>query len=409
MMKYLLEYPRVLNAEIVLPASKSISNRALIISALTQNGITPRNLAVCDDTSVMIKALGSDDELVDIMAAGTSMRFLTAYYSTQSGTKVMTGTERMQNRPIHLLVNALRELGADISYLKNEGFPPLQIKGKTLKGGQLKLDGSISSQFITALLLIAPTLEEGLNLELTGEIASKPYINMTLALMNQCGAQASWSGESSILVKPQPYQPTPITVEYDWSAASYWFEMVALSPQAQILLKGVTLPSLQGDAKGAEYFKDLGVTYKETSEGLVLTKTAHLADRLDIDFTEIPDLAQTFVVTAALLGIPFNFTGLQTLRIKETDRIAALINELGKLGYDIQAKGDSEMFWNGERKSKETEPLISTYEDHRMAMALAPAAIYHPELWITEPMVVTKSYPYYWDDLELIGVKLLKK
>lgn len=407
-MKYLIEYPKELQAQIQLPASKSISNRALIIYALTQNGILPKNLADCDDTSVMIKALNSTDELVDIMAAGTSMRFLTAFYATQEGTKIMTGTERMQNRPIHLLVKALRELGADIEYVKNEGFPPLKIKGKKLKGGTLSLDGSISSQFITALLLIGPTLEKGLTLELKGEIASKPYIDMTLALMNQCGALAKWTDQNKLVVEPQPYKPTSVLVESDWSAASYWFEMVALMDKAEILLKDVTLPSLQGDAKGAELFRQLGVDYKAVKEGLLLTKSDELAGELEIDFTKIPDLAQTFVVTAALLNIPFRFTGLQTLRIKETDRIAALINELKKLGYDIKDKGDTEMYWNLERVEPEANPVIETYEDHRMAMALAPAAIKHPKLTVDEPMVVTKSYPTYWEDLQEIGVKVLK-
>ncbi|WP_018109103.1 3-phosphoshikimate 1-carboxyvinyltransferase [Bacteroides propionicifaciens] len=407
-MKYLIEYPKELNAKIQLPASKSISNRALIIYALTQNGILPQNLADCDDTSVMIKALNSADELVDIMAAGTSMRFLTAFYATQAGTKIMTGTERMQNRPIHLLVEALRKLGADIEYLKNEGFPPLKINGKKLQGGDLSLDGSISSQFITALLLIGPTLEKGLNLELKGEIASKPYIDMTLALMNQCGASAKWTSPNKLEVKPQPYKPTPVLVESDWSAASYWFEMVALMDKSEILLKDVTLPSLQGDAQGAELFKLLGVDFKAIDRGLLLTKTDNIADKLDIDFTKIPDLAQTFVVAAALLNIPFRFTGLQTLRIKETDRIAALINELKKLGYNIKDKGDTQMYWNLEKTTPQAKPVIATYEDHRMAMALAPAAIKHPSLIVDEPMVVTKSYPTYWEDLQEIGVKVLK-
>ena len=407
-MKYLIEYPKELNAKIQLPASKSISNRALIIYALTQNGILPQNLADCDDTSVMIKALNSADELVDIMAAGTSMRFLTAFYATQAGTKIMTGTERMQNRPIHLLVEALRKLGADIEYLKNEGFPPLKINGKKLQGGDLSLDGSISSQFITALLLIGPTLEKGLNLELKGEIASKPYIDMTLALMNQCGASAEWTSPNKLEVKPQPYKPTPVLVESDWSAASYWFEMVALMDKSEILLKDVTLPSLQGDAQGAELFKLLGVDFKATDRGLLLTKTDNIADKLDIDFTKIPDLAQTFVVAAALLNIPFRFTGLQTLRIKETDRIAALINELKKLGYNIKDKGDTQMYWNLEKTTPQAKPVIATYEDHRMAMALAPAAIKHPSLIVDEPMVVTKSYPTYWEDLQEIGDKVLK-
>lgn len=408
-MRYQLQFPPEIKGKITLPTSKSISNRALIIYALTQNGILPNHLAVCDDTDVMKTALVSTNEVINILAAGTSMRFLTAYLSVTTGTRIITGTERMQNRPIHILVDALRKIGADIQYTDKKGFPPLRIVGKKLEGSKLSLDGSISSQFITALLLIAPTLEKGLQIELKGHIASKPYIDMTLALMNQCGAKAYWYMSNSIQVEPQPYKPTTLNIEPDWSAASYWFSIVALSDKAEILLTDMVIPSLQGDFKGAKEFEKLGVRYKQTPEGLHLFKTNQISSAIEIDFTEIPDLAQTFVVAATLLNVPFKFTGLDTLRIKETDRIDALVQEMKKLGYILVEKGNKELSWKGERCLAEQQPIIETYDDHRMAMAFAPAAIVFPHLLINEPDVVTKSYPNYWEDLTKAGVNLLKK
>ncbi len=409
-MQYQLDYPFNINTDILLPSSKSISNRSLIIYALTEQGMLPHNLAQCDDTDVTLAALQSNDEVINIMAAGTAMRFLTAYFSVKEGAvKTITGTERMQNRPISTLVNALRELGADISYIDKDGFPPLRVKGKQLQGGSIELDGSISSQFISALLLIAPTFKDGLTLKLINNITSVPYINMTLALMAEAKANVKWLNENTIRVEATPYTAKQITIEPDWSAASYWFQMVALNPKASITLPQLSFKSLQGDSKGAILFKKLGVQTRENNGKILLTKNEQVVNHLNANFKEIPDLVQTFVVTAALLGVTFRFTGVETLRIKETDRINALINELYKLGYIIKAEGDSIIYWDGNTTKGEPHPVINTYEDHRMAMSFAPASIVHPELLINNPTVVSKSYPNFWEDLQKAGVKLLKK
>lgn len=408
-MQIQLDFPLNTTAQIDLPRSKSISNRALLITALTPAGKSPLQIARCDDTEVTLAALNSVTQHIDIKAAGTAMRFLTAYYAVTPGTKTITGTERMQNRPIKILVDALKELGADITYLKKEGFPPLKIEGKPLSGGELVLDGTVSSQFITALLLIAPTLKRGLTLKLKSEPISKPYINMTLALMNKYGANAHWLDQTSIHVAPKGYKALELEVEPDWSAASYWFEIVALNPIAQIVLPNLSLASLQGDAKGVELFKKLGVSCKERNGCITLSKSNEVCNYIDADLKDIPDLAQTLIVTATLLGVPFKFRGLQTLRIKETDRIDALIKELKKLGYLLKAEGDHTISWEGRLIKEEEAPTIETYDDHRMALAFAPAAILHPDLTINHPEVVTKSYPEYWEDLQKAGVKLLKK
>ena len=405
MMRYKLAFPSGIQASIQLPSSKSISNRALIINALATGHLTPDNLSDCDDTRVMIKALSSNEgEVIDIMAAGTAMRFLTAYLSVTPGTHIITGTERMRQRPIKILVDALRELGADIEYVDNEGYPPLRITGKELTGEAIELKGNVSSQYISALLMIAPTLKNGLRIFLTGEVISRPYINLTLQLMKDFGVQAVWNSENSLIIEHQAYKSVPFTVESDWSAASYWYQMAALSEKAEIELLGLFPASYQGDSRGAEVFAKLGIETTYTDKGVILKKNTKRVERLEEDFIDIPDLAQTFVVTCALLDIPFHFTGLQTLKIKETDRIAALIAEMAKLGYAIREANDSELIWDGERIEPQATPVIKTYEDHRMAMAFAPAAIYHPQLWIAEPQVVSKSYPGYWDDLERVGV-----
>lgn len=405
-MRYKLSAPSQVKAAIQLPASKSISNRALIINALAKGNYPPENLSDCDDTRVMVQALTENSDVIDILAAGTAMRFLTAYLSVTSGTATITGTKRMQQRPIQLLVDALRELGAEIEYAGQEGFPPLRITGRKLNGGELTLKGNVSSQYISALLMIGPVLTNGLLLRLSGEIISRPYINLTLQLMKEFGASASWVSETDIRVLPQPYQSVPFKVESDWSAASYWYQMVALSRQAEVELTGLFSNSYQGDSRGAEVFARLGISTESTPQGVKLTKQGKLPQRLDEDFIDIPDLAQTFVVTCALLHIPFRFTGLQSLKIKETDRIAALRTELKKLGYLIQEENDSVLMWDGERCEPETTPVIHTYEDHRMAMAFAPAALCLPELIIDEPQVVSKSYPGYWEDLAKAGFEL---
>ena len=397
----------MVKATIQLPASKSISNRALIINALGKGIYSPENLSDCDDTQVMIKALTEDKETIDIMAAGTAMRFLTAYLSVTPGERTITGTTRMQQRPIQILVNALRELGAEIEYAGNEGFPPLHIIGTELKKSEITLKGNVSSQYISALLMIGPVLKNGLTLHLSGEIISRPYINLTLQLMNDFGAKAAWTAPNSISVAPQPYESIPFTVESDWSAASYWYQIAALSSKAEIELLGLFHQSYQGDSRGAEVFSRLGITTEFTAKGIKLKKTGKAPKRLDEDFVDIPDLAQTFVVACALLNIPFRFTGLQSLKIKETDRITALRNELKKLGYLIEEENDSVLMWNGERCTPEQTPMIQTYEDHRMAMAFAPAAILYPNLQIVEPEVVSKSYPNYWEDLRQAGFQII--
>ena len=408
-MRYRLSAPSAIKATIQLPASKSISNRALIINALAESNCTPNNLSDCDDTRVMIKALTQDEETIDIMAAGTAMRFLTAYLSVTPGERIITGTARMQQRPIQILVNALRELGAEISYTNNEGFPPLHIKGVELKGNEITLKGNVSSQYISALLMIGPALKNGLTLHLSGEIISRPYINLTLQLMQDFGAKAAWTSSDSISVAPQPYTSIPFTVESDWSAASYWYQIAALSPKTEIELLGLFRNSYQGDSRGAEVFSRLGITTEFTTKGVKLKKTGKAPERLEEDFIDIPDLAQTFVVTCALMNIPFRFTGLQSLKIKETDRIAALKNELKKLGYVIKEENDSILMWNGERCEPEETPVIATYEDHRMAMAFAPAIISHPTMRIADPQVVTKSYPGYWKDLKRAGFQIINE
>ncbi len=402
-MTYHITAPERVRAEIQLPTSKSISNRALVLHALAGGNCVPENLSDCDDTMVTIKALRDKPEVVDIMAAGTAMRFLTAYYSVTPGTRIITGTERMRHRPIGILVDALRTLGAEIEYVDAEGFPPLRITGKPLKGGEVTLEGSVSSQYISALLMMGGALPQGLRLHLTGNIISRPYIELTMQLMRDFGAEVSWITDDSICVKGGGYQDTPYYIESDWSAASYWYEIAALSTKAHIELPGLFANSCQGDSKGAELFEKLGVKTEFIKGGVRLTKTSECAERLDANLLEIPDLAQTFVVTCCLKGVPFRFTGLQSLRIKETDRISALITELKKLGFVLHAEGDEALCWDGERCIAEHKPVISTYEDHRMAMAFAPASFLFDNLQIANPEVVSKSYPHFWEDLKTAG------
>ncbi|MBQ7824377.1 MAG: 3-phosphoshikimate 1-carboxyvinyltransferase, partial [Bacteroidaceae bacterium] len=331
--------------------------------------------------------------------------FLTAYFSVQEGERTITGTPRMQQRPIRLLVDALRSLGANIEYLNNEGFPPLKINGQKLTGGTLTLEGNVSSQYISALLMIAPYMEKGLSLTLSGEIISKPYIEMTIQLMREYGVSTDWD-ENIIRIAPQRYTPTAFHVESDWSAASYWYEIASLIPNSVFELSGLKNPSTQGDARIAEFFKPLGVETQYTETGIRLTHTDIRKNEINLDLTNQPDLAQTLVVTCALLNIPFRFTGLQSLKIKETDRITALKTELSKLGYVITDKNNSVLEWGGQRKSPETAPDIDTYDDHRMAMAFAPAAMLFPGLIINHPEVVSKSYPDFWNDLRQCGFSI---
>lgn len=403
-MNYVIHAPAASwKTSVQLPASKSICNRALILNALSYSPYEIQNLSDCDDTDVMVKALNSNDSHFDVKAAGTAMRFLTAFLSKVVGEWTITGTERMKNRPIRILVDALNAVGAKIEYLEKEGFPPLRIMGSALQGGEISLDGGVSSQYISALLMIAPLMEKGLTLHLQGKVISKPYIHLTLQLMKQYGVENEWVG-STIKVAPQSYRPLPYTVESDWSAASYWYEMIALSQQAEIELKGLFKESLQGDAAGAKLFAQLGVATDYKAGGVVLRKNGNVCQKLIYDFVNEPDLAQTFVTTCAFMDIPFRFTGLQSLKIKETDRIEALKCELRKLGYVLTDTNGSILEWNGERCEPEAHPVITTYEDHRMAMAFAPASLVRKEgIEIAHPEVVSKSYPHFWENLESAG------
>ena len=413
-MQYIVSCPEHINTSILLPASKSISNRALIIQALTKGGMMPENLSDCDDTEVIIRGLGKQSEIIDIKAAGTAMRFMTAYLSATEGEHTITGTERMKHRPIGILVDALRYLGAEIEYVGEEGYPPLRIRGRQLEGGTLLIAGDVSSQYISALLMIAPILTKGLELKLTGNIISRPYIDLTLHLMHEFGVAAEWSDFDTIRVKPQPYQQRAYTIESDWSAASYWYEILALTDdtQSKVALQGLKDGSRQGDSTVRYIFSLLGIktSFKEKDvNGMpeaLLTRHSRMLNRMDYDFTNQPDLAQTLIAVCPVLGIPFHFTGLGTLKIKETDRIEAMKREMEKLGYILHEEEGTALSWTGERCEPMTQPTIDTYEDHRMAMSFAPLAIKLGEIRINNPEVVSKSYPHYWADLRKAGFKI---
>ena len=414
MEQYRLTAPSQLNQTICLPASKSISNRALIIYALSGGRYMPQNLSDCDDTEVIINALRFMPKEIDIKAAGTAMRFMTAYLSVMRGTHILTGTERMKQRPIGILVDALKTLGADIKYTGNAGYPPLRIIGKTLKGGLLSIPGNVSSQYISALLMIGPMLKNGLTLQLTGDIISRPYIDLTLWTMGEFGAEAEWTSVDTITVNHKPYQDHDYFIENDWSAASYWYEIVALSknPDTEIRLTGLMDGSKQGDSVTRYIFSLLGVktTFQTKQQGIpqtvTITQNGRCLPRLEYDFINSPDLAQTFVVTCAAKGIPFHFKGLSTLKIKETDRIEALKREMRKLGFVLHDVDGCELYWDGERCEPSLEEGIDTYNDHRMALAFAPYALVTDGLIINNPHVVTKSYPHYWEDLQKAGFQI---
>ena len=411
-MKYLIKAPagaKVL-ASLRLPASKSISARVLMLNALSDDPREIENLSPSDDTRLMqeaLEAMRANGRDFNIGAAGTAMRFLTAFLSKTAGEWTLTGTERMKNRPIRLLVEALNSLGARIEYMEKEGFPPLRISGRALQGGDIRLSGSLSSQYVSALLMVAPLMEKGLSLHPEGQIVSAPYIRLTLALMKCFGATAGWEGQT-LRVLPGSYRPAPFTVEADWSAASYWYALAALAQQADVCLEGLFGNSLQGDAAVAGLFERLGVETSFANGRFRLRQTGKLCERMTYDFVNEPDLAQTFVATCAGLGVPFRFEGLQSLRIKETDRIEALKTELRRLGYLLADSQGGILEWNGQRCEPEPKPLIRTYDDHRMAMAFAPLALVCPQgIEIDNPPVVTKSYPAFWDDLQRAGFELI--
>jgi len=397
---------KILKGEITLPSSKSISNRVLIINALSYSPYSVGNLSDSDDTKVMEGVLNSSTNKFDIGHAGTAMRFLTAFLSKIVGEWTLTGSERMKERPIKILVDALNRLGAKIEYIEKEGYPPLKIFGTALKGGVIELDGSISSQYISALLMIAPTVQKGLTIRLKNKITSRPYIELTLKLMKKFGIRYLWKG-NEIRIDEQNYRPIEFSVEADWSAASYWYQMAAISEDCDILLHGLKLKSLQGDCAQADWFeKYFGVVSKQEGASVRLTrKNSPEIKKLSINFIENPDIAQTFAVLCVCKGLPFHFTGLHTLKIKETDRIAALINELAKLGASLKEPSHGELAWDGiiDEVIKKDYPVIKTYHDHRMALSFAPAAMVIPGINIDDPEVVTKSYPGFYSDLNKAG------
>ena len=409
-MDFLIKAPDKISTTIHLPASKSISNRVLLLNALSADPQEIKHLADCDDTFVMENALRAQQPEIDVKAAGTAMRFLTAYIAGKQGRWTITGTERMRNRPIKILVDALNTLGARIKYADKEGFPPLQIDGCQLEGGEIWLDGGVSSQYISALLMVAPLMTHGIRLHLTGSIISKPYLQMTIRLMNEFGITIKEEEENTFSVHPQSYIPVPFTVESDWSAASYWYEMVALSADAEVILTRLNTDSLQGDAQIVSLFDQLGVETTFTSTGVMIKrKERNMNVPFVHDFTDMPDMAQTFAVTCAMLDIPFYFSGLQSLKIKETDRLAALGTELSKLGFRLNERDGHILQWSGERTECEASPVIQTYDDHRMAMAFAPVAIRNGEgIRIADCEVVSKSYPHFRDDLLKAGFQLTR-
>ena len=388
-----------INAEIQLTSSKSESNRALVMQALADEEIGLHNLSEARDTQTMQRLLQSPEPEWDVLDAGTTMRFLIAYSAAHRMGKVLKGTPRMHQRPVKLLVDALETLGADIVYLQQAGYPPVLVRGFTngQTTRQVAIRGDVSSQYISALLMIAPTLEDGLELSLTGKIGSRPYIRMTLGLMERFGIEHRWSDDNVIYIDPQPYRAGTYTIESDWSGASYWYSVVALADEATVKLRGLRQDSLQGDSAIVGMMDQLGVGTQFEDGGVVLTKKTAV-ETFTQDFSDCPDLAQTVAVVCAAQGIPATLTGLESLRIKETDRIAALQNELKKIGATLEENDNVGKIIPSPTNALPSAATFVTYEDHRMAMALAPL-IMKMDVTIEDPEVVNKSYPRFWEDL----------
>lgn len=397
----------IINGEVNLTASKSESNRVLIIRALCEEHFPIHNLAAAKDTETMVEILEDKGTIKDVGPAGTTMRFLTAFYANTPGKWVLTGSERMRNRPIAILVDALESLGAKIKYLEKEGCPPLEIEGGNLKGGKISIDGSVSSQYLSALILIAPTLPGGLEMELTGKIASIPYLKMTLALIAEFGAKYSFEN-NTIKIEEGKYVGKEFTVEADWSAASYWYQIAALADEAKITLKGLKEVSLQGDSAIADMYKNFSVESTFNGNQVTLEKIkSKKSERFDYDFSDCPDVAQTLAATIIGLNMEGHFKGLESLRIKETDRIAAIKKELEKFGASVDILPDNEIRVNSGTINSFIG-TIETYDDHRVAMSIAPLCLKVDSIDIEEPQVVAKSYPNFWKDLAEIGLKSSK-
>ena len=409
-----------------LTGSKSESNRALIMQAMSKGAVEVKNLSEAADTVTLLRILqplkvesgklkvesnanaqisnlkSQITNLIDIGPAGTAMRFLTAYYTLQNGEVILTGSARMKQRPIGILVDALRELGAEIEYAEQDGYPPLIIRGPLKqKSEKVSIKGNISSQYISSLLLAAPLLEKGLELIIEGELTSKPYVEMTLAMLAQAGIKYTWK-ENIIRIPNQLYAKSTISVEPDWSAASYWYSIAALAEEAELFLPGLNGYSLQGDSKITEIMANFGITSQFKNGGVLIRKEYKKLERKIFDFKECPDLAQTVIVICAALGHNATFTGMETLKIKETDRVNALQIELAKIGVKLIEKNQTYQLDCSERDLKKSI-RIKTYDDHRMAMAFAPLALVLNKMEIEDHLVVEKSYPHFWKDLESVG------
>jgi 3-phosphoshikimate 1-carboxyvinyltransferase len=393
-----------ISGKLSMPSSKSMANRALILQALFPQAVSIANLSTADDTVTLKKLLHSKDNILNTGHAGTTYRFLTAYLSIQKGREVvLTGSERMKERPIKPLVEALNTLGASIEYLEKEGYPPLKITGKELTNNKVAIKGDISSQYISALVLIGSKLKNGLEIKIEGELVSLPYLLMSIQLIKSLGIDVIYENNRIIITPPKEIKKVNFIIEPDWSSASYWYSFVALVDNAEILLEGYTKDSLQGDAVLKDIYKDFGVqtTFEKNGVRLSKSKNFKIPKTWEYDFTLCPDIAQTLAVTCAALNVSANFSGLSTLKIKETDRLQALKTELEKFGCEVQITNDSFQLNKGINRSVNKEIEIETYNDHRMAMAFVPLALY-TTLKIKNAEVVSKSYPTFWKDVDLI-------
>ncbi len=398
-----------IDTKIELTGSKSESNRALILQALSKGQVSVSNLSAATDTQTLQQILKTQLQIpnseLNVGPAGTAMRFLAAFLSLQAGEFVLTGTKRMQERPIGILVDALRTLGTPIEYTENEGFPPLQIKGPLVqKTNKISIQGNISSQYISALLLIAPSLPQGLTLQIEGELTSKPYVEMTLAMLAQAGIKHEWT-DQIIRIEKQDFSSSIITIEPDWSAASYWYAIATLAREAELFLPNLQIYSLQGDSKITELMANFGISSQFKNGGVALLKDDRKPIRKIFDLKDCPDLAQTLIVCCAAIGHDATFTGLETLKIKETNRIKALQTELAKLGVRLIEKNLTYKLDCSERVLP-AKIQIETYDDHRMAMAFASLALIIDEVEIQDPEVVNKSYPDFWKHLQQAGFEI---
>ena len=403
-MDYQLTAPQRVCATIALPTSKSISNRALLIAALCGGDVQVLRPALCDDTAVMIDALARDGGDINVGAAGTAMRFLTAYFATRDGVTVtLDGVERMRQRPIGVLVDALRTMGAAIDYLGEDGYPPLRIQGRKLRGGDVTMPGGVSSQFISAVMMILPTIGGG-TIHLTGDLVSLPYLHMTAAVMSEMGAAVEIAGDE--ISVGDRYAGRDYLVEGDWSAAAPWYALAALVPGSSITLEGLVSDSIQGDTRLVELAGRLGLASRFGPQGVTIDTGGFIGCCCSsfADMTSTPDVVPSWTVLLCLLERAFRLTGVRTLRLKESDRIQALKQELLKLGYVLKEDGDDAISWHGERVAiSQAPPVIDTHGDHRIAMAFAPCAVRYPGLVIKDAQVVSKSYPAYWRHLERAG------